>query len=364
MVSGLLVVEDRHRWQYASQVAGQEDHCVRLAGTVQLGALFDVLARVSGAGVLGQAVVGVVSGALLVQHDVFQHGAKLDGVPNHRLVLLRQVDALGVAAAFDVEHSAFAPAVLVVADQEAARVGRQSGLAGAGETEEQGHVAVIAHVGGAVHRQYVFFRQQEVLHGEHGFLHFAGVLHACQQHFALGEVEDDHAFRVSAITLRYAFEMRGVDDLPGFFAFRVVVVRTHKQHAAKQVVPRGFGGHAYRLVVLWVGAHVHVRYKAVALFEVGFHALPQGIELVGRERAVDVAPSDGVFGAGFFDDEAVHRRTASAGPGLDYQCAGIGEITFTAANGQFYQFSGANVGVNANVAIGHLVTIGGGRFLR
>src|SRR5699024_11502762 len=49
-----------------------------------------------------------------------------------------QVDALGVAAALEVEDAVGAPAVLVVADQLAAGVGGQGGLAGAGQAEEDG----------------------------------------------------------------------------------------------------------------------------------------------------------------------------------------------------------------------------------
>jgi hypothetical protein len=41
-------------------------------------------------------------------------------------------------------------------------------------------------------------------------------------------------------------------------------------------------------------------------------AVPQGIELVGRELAVDRAPGNGILGGRFFDDETVSRRTTSA----------------------------------------------------
>src|SRR5690606_1901635 len=77
VVGRLLVVEDRHRRQYASEVAGQEDHRIRLTAQILLAALLDVLQRVGGAAVLGQAVVGVIRNALFVEHDVFQHGAEL-----------------------------------------------------------------------------------------------------------------------------------------------------------------------------------------------------------------------------------------------------------------------------------------------
>lgn len=44
---------------------------------------------------------------------------------------LLESDGLGVAAALDVEHTAVAPAVLIVTNERAGRVGRQRGLAGA-----------------------------------------------------------------------------------------------------------------------------------------------------------------------------------------------------------------------------------------
>ncbi len=99
--------------------------------------------RVGGAGVLGQAVVIEVDPAGVgVDGHVFQHGAEMaGGVPDQRLLVLAQVDRLGVAAAFEVEDAVVAPAVLVVADQRPLRVGGQGGLAGAGEAEEQGRVA-------------------------------------------------------------------------------------------------------------------------------------------------------------------------------------------------------------------------------
>src|SRR5690606_26395025 len=181
--------------QYTGQVAGQEDNVLGFASAVLDHALVDVFQRVGRTGVLRLRHVGVIRNARdRIHHHVFQYRTELDGVPDHRLVLLRQVDALGVATTFDIEHHALAPAVLVVTDQVTLRVGGEGGLAGAGQTEEQGNITVFANVGGAVHRQHVFFRQQEVLHGEHGLLHFTGVTHAGDQHLALGKLENDAAF--------------------------------------------------------------------------------------------------------------------------------------------------------------------------
>ncbi len=52
---------------------------------------------------------------------------------------------------------------------------------------------------------------------------------------------------------------------------------------------------------------MNVGHKALALAQIGFDAVPQGIELVGREFAVDRAPGDVVLGGRLFNDETVYR---------------------------------------------------------
>ena len=54
--------------------------------------------------------------------------SELDGVPDIRFFLPREVYALGVAAALDVGDTIVAPAVLVVADQEPVVISRQRRL--------------------------------------------------------------------------------------------------------------------------------------------------------------------------------------------------------------------------------------------
>ncbi len=83
------------------------------------------------------ARVGEVHAVVVLEHHVFQHGAEAQRLENVRLALRREVDGLGVAAAFDVEDAVVAPAVLVVADQVALRVGGERRLARAAQAEEQ-----------------------------------------------------------------------------------------------------------------------------------------------------------------------------------------------------------------------------------
>ncbi len=66
-----------------------------------------------------------------LDHDVLQHAAEPDGLEDLRLAVGLQPDALGVAAALDVEDAVIAPAVLVVADQRTVGLGGEGGLAGA-----------------------------------------------------------------------------------------------------------------------------------------------------------------------------------------------------------------------------------------
>src|SRR5690606_26716988 len=324
--------------QYTGQVAGQENNVLGFAGTVLDHALVDVFQRVGSAGVLRLRYVGVIRDAgNRINHHIFQYRTELDRVPDHRLVLLRQVDALGVATALDVEPHAPAPAVLVVTDQVTLRVGGQGGLAGAGQAEEQGNITVFANVGGAVHRQHVLFRQQEVLHGKHGLLHFTGVTHAGDQHFALGKLEDNAAFGVGAVTLRITLEVGGVQDLPLFLVLRVVLFRTDEQGVGKQVVPGRLRGDFHGDVMIGVGADVQVRGEAVVLGNKGFDTAPQCIKFFRIECAVDRAPVDVLAGRRLVDDETVHRRTAGAVAGVAYQGAVGRQLAFVALDGQLDQ---------------------------
>src|SRR5262245_42996135 len=93
----------------------------------------DVVKRITDARVLGVFLVVVVGPAGgLVEHDVLQNGTEADGIPDLWFARRRQPDRLGVAASLEIEDPLVRPAMLVVADEPAARVGGQRGLTGAG----------------------------------------------------------------------------------------------------------------------------------------------------------------------------------------------------------------------------------------
>jgi len=191
---GLCAVELGDWGQDATGIAGEEDDVlgVAIADAGDLGVV-DVLNGVGAASVLSEGSVIVVDLAGDgVEDDVLEDRTEADGVENIGLLLGRETNALGIAAALDVEDAAVAPAVLVVADQSAVGVGRQSGFTSTGQTEEQSDVAVLALVGRGVQGQDVVLDGALVEHdGEDALLHLTGVLGAKDDHLLLGEVDGD-----------------------------------------------------------------------------------------------------------------------------------------------------------------------------
>jgi hypothetical protein len=124
-----------------------------------------------------------------IEDNVLHHRAEADRVEDLGLALCGESDALGVAAALDVEDALVRPHVLVVADERAARVGRERRLAGAREAEEDGHAAVGPLVGRRVEAQLVAQRHHVHHVREDALLHLARVLRAQDDHLGLRAAE-------------------------------------------------------------------------------------------------------------------------------------------------------------------------------
>ncbi len=174
----------------------------------------DEFQRIGRAGVFGfRAVVEIRLTGVLVEHHVFQHRAEaLAGGINLGLGCFRQLDAFGVAAAFEIEDTLGAPAVLVVANQRAVRVGRQRGFAGAGQAEEHRGVAVGTDIGRTVHRHHALFGQIIIQRGENRFFHLAGIIGPADQDDLSGEIDRDHVLRTHAVAFGIGLEARQIDD--------------------------------------------------------------------------------------------------------------------------------------------------------
>src|SRR5439155_9690444 len=123
-VERLLSRETRDRRQDPERVRRQEDDRARMARPPRGPGVRDLLELVRGPRVLRLRVVVEIELPALVDDHVLEHGAEGASRPEDLgLGLRRETDHLRIAAALDVEDAALAPAVLVVADQMAGRVG-------------------------------------------------------------------------------------------------------------------------------------------------------------------------------------------------------------------------------------------------
>jgi hypothetical protein len=233
-----------------------------------------------------------------------------------------RVDDLGVAAALDVEHALVAPAVLVVADEQALGIGRQRGLAGARQAEQHRGVGAVAGLGRrAVHRQHAALGHEVVHDREHPLLHLAGVLAAEDDELATAERQVDRRGGGHARGVLVGGEAAGVeDDVVG----RAEAVELGHRRADQHVV------HEQRVVR--AGAH-DADLEPVGGIPAG-EAVDDvqplaGVQVVDRPLAVDrealrveldvdVAPPHVVANLGLVDDALV----GGAATGL---LAGVGD---------------------------------------
>ena len=141
VVLRLLYCQLAYRWQNSKGIAGQQDEILWMSCMTRDGCIRDVLDWVSAASVFRQRRIRIVDDAGdRIEDDILEDSAEADGGKDLGLLILGQVDALGIAAAFDVEDTIVGPAVLVVANQASVKIGREGRLAGAGEPKEERHV--------------------------------------------------------------------------------------------------------------------------------------------------------------------------------------------------------------------------------
>ena len=252
-----------------------------------------------------------------VHHDVFQHRAEhARGGEDLRLALARQADDLGVAPPLEVEHAQIRPAVLIVADQRALRVGRERGLAGAREPEEQRGVAGAAQVGGAVHRQDATLRQQIIEDGEDRFLQLAGVPRAPDQDRPLREVHHDERAGLGAVQRRVDVQLRSVQHGPAGTERGEIGGRGPQEHVVhEQGAPRVRCDEADAEPVIGVRAGEQVTDEQLLGREVGQRGGLEPLEVLGRERLVHPAPRDVVLRGRLAHDELVVGAAAGMGRG-------------------------------------------------
>jgi hypothetical protein len=105
VIACLLWGKFAYRWEDTERIAGQHDDVTGLSfhHAWNLG-VRNIFNRVDAMRVLRNGNIVIVRGTHCgVLHDVLQDGAEANGVEDLRLLLAREVDALGVASSLDVD---------------------------------------------------------------------------------------------------------------------------------------------------------------------------------------------------------------------------------------------------------------------
>jgi hypothetical protein len=303
--------------------------------------------------VLGLRVRVEVEPPLVVHRHVLEHRAEgRRRAIDLRLVVGVQADDLGVAAPLEVEDAVVAPPVLVVADERAHRVGGEGRLPRARKAEEEGDVAALVDVRGAVHREDAAQREEVVEDGEDRFLDLARVLRASDEHDAAGEVEDDEGFGACAVARGIRGERGRVEDVEvGAVGGQRVVVGTEEKVPREEGVPGALRDEADREALFGIGAGGEVLHPELLRGEMSAHPLEEGLEARGIERLVDAAPGDLRFGRLIADDELVLRGAARVGGSVDHERAADPDPTGAATEGLFVEAGGQVVPVDRGGAV-------------
>jgi hypothetical protein len=215
--------------------------------------------------------------------------------------------------------------VLVVADQVARRVRRQRRLACAGKAEEDGHVALVVHVRGAMHREHALERQTIVHEREDRLLDLACVERAADQNLLPRRVQDDERARPRPVVGRIGLELgRMQHDRLGLEGGELGRRGLNEHRRREQRVVRVVGDDPHRDAMRGVGAGERVHDVEVALAEIRGHLVPQALESRLGDLAVDLAPPDPALRAGLPHDELVLRRAPGVSAGVDRERPALG----------------------------------------
>ena len=332
MIHRLARRQFRDGRQNAERIRRQHNDIGRMRRAPRIAGVGNEIDRISGACVLGVAlVVEIKLAGFRIADHVFQNRSEaFGGAEDFRLRLARQADHLGITAAFEIEDAVAAPAVLIVADQGAAGVSRQGGLAGARQAEEDRALAVRPDIGGTMHRDHFFFRQEIVQDGEDRFLDLARIRRAADQHALACEIEGDHRFAAAAMELRIGLEAGQIDDREfGRESRQLFRLRADQQLVREQSVPSIFRDDAYGQTMVRIGAGEQILDIKFAPLGISHHRGVQRLGVLGLHRLV-VVPPDLILSLGILDDELVGGRAARVLAGDGDQWTVLGQTPFAA----------------------------------
>jgi len=224
----------------------------------------------------------------------------------------------GIATVLQIENPLIAPAVRVVAEQAAARVGGQRGLAGARQAEEHSRIPLGADVGRAVQGQDAVPGQREAQVGDDRPLDLAGIGRVADEGQSLAEAQGDEGLRRGAVDLRRALERGNAQDGEVGRKVALCVDRfgREEQMAGEQAVPGQLGDHADGHTATGIGARVNVLDEHVPVHQIGVQPVQETAEFRRAERPIVLAPPDVVFGGRFAGDERVIGRPVRVPAGV------------------------------------------------
>ena len=233
--------------------------------------------------------------------------------------------------------------MLVVAQQRALGIGRQGGLARAGEAEEDGRPARVVDGRRAVHRHDAGLWHHVVEVGEDRLLGLAGVGGAADQHQLLSEVAGDHRLCAHAVALGVGAEGRQVDHREARREGGLLRRRDLAQQVTdEQRVPGVLQKDARVQLVRGACTGAEVLHEQIARGRMRLEVRPQHLEVLRRHGLVVVPPDDRI-GGGIANDELVLHGAAGVDTCLDGKRTGRGQATFALRQGQLDQLCVAGV---------------------
>ena len=253
--------------------------------------------------------------------------------------------------------------MLVIADQRAALIGRQSGLARAGEAEEHRRIAIRANIGGAVHRHDALLGEEVVEDREDRLLHLASIGRAADQNELLRKVHGNDRLAARAMTRRISLEAGQIDDR--IFRNEISQIgrfRTHKQGADEEIMPGELIDHADFHAIFRLRATEQIGdVKRALLAKRREEIFLQRCKLFRRHRTIDVPPPDGIFRLGIAHDELVLGGTAGVLTRGHHEGTILGEQAFPFAHRIFRKRRGQQVPFHSRVGPNTLIIQSKGR---
>src|SRR5258708_1839635 len=193
VIHGLFRIESCNRGKYPKGICREKEDVLRVPSDTGKHRIVYEVQWVGGTRVFRDRIIVIVGDfAFSIENHVLKDRTTPNCIPDLWLALLGEVNALRIAAAFEVENPRVAPTVFVIPDQVAIRVCGQSGLAGARKTKKQSGLTIHAAIGGTVHRENATLREEVIQHGENRLLDLSRVTRPSDDNEPGLEINDDY----------------------------------------------------------------------------------------------------------------------------------------------------------------------------